>query len=120
MDTRLSQKKLLLQYQKLKKSLLSLGLIQQGTIIPRIIPKIISKKNKKPRPYGPYFQWTRKINGKTVTVNLTSSQAKCYGNAIEEYKKLKRILEEMMSLSQTILDSTTKSVIRRKSRKNIS
>jgi ribosomal protein S4 len=102
------------KYQKLKESLIKIGLIQQGTILPRTIQKKTTKEQYKMKTYGPYNQWTRKIKGKTVTNNLTSSQAETYHKAIDEYKKLKNILSEMMELSTKILDDTTESVIKRK------
>jgi hypothetical protein len=102
------------KYQKLKESLMQIGLIQQGTILPRTIHKKTTKEKGKIKTYGPYHQWTRKIKGKTVTNNLTSSQADTYIKAIEEYKKMKNILNEMMELSTKILDHTTESVVKRK------
>lgn len=33
-----------------------------------------------PQPHGPYWQWTAKINGKTVTPRLTDPEAALYQN----------------------------------------
>lgn len=99
------------KYQKLKDVLMEIGPIQQGTILPRTIQKKTTKEQGKMKTYGPYHQWTRKIKGKTVTNNLTPFQAETYNKAIDEYKKLKNILKEMMELSSKILDNTTKDVI---------
>jgi len=49
-------------------------LILQGTITERTIEAGDDKKII----YGPYYQWTRKISQKTVTVNLSPSQVKLY------------------------------------------
>ena len=106
--------KMIKKYQKLKEALMEIGPIQQGTILPRTIQKKTTKEQGEMKTYGPYFQWTRKVKGKTITNNLTSSQAETYNKAIDEYKKLKNILNEMMELSSKILDNTTQSVIKRK------
>jgi len=64
--------------------------------------------------YGPYYQWTWKRNAKTVTVNLSASQAKTYQKAIDNHRKLEEILQEMRELSLAILDKTTRGVRKRK------
>ena len=66
------------------------------------------------KEYGPYYQWTRKMGGKTVTVNLTADQARVYEHAIREDRKLRRILERMRMISLHILAATTVGVMRRK------
>ena len=49
--------------------------------------------------HGPYFIWTRKVNGKTVTKTLNKNQAAAVKIAIKEMKKLKFIIERWKSLS---------------------
>jgi hypothetical protein len=118
MDEKKSVEALLKEYEKLKKSFLDIGLVQQGTILPRTIQKEHPKKKEKIKTYGPYYQWTKKIKGRTVTNNLTPSQAKTYEKAIKEYRKFKNILSEMMAISSKILEKTTTSVAKRKSKEN--
>lgn len=43
--------------------------------------------------HGPYYIWTRKENGKTVTKSLTASQAKFCKKAISNMQKLKTQIE---------------------------
>jgi len=114
MNDEKSAQNMIKKYHKLKGSLSEIGFIQQGTILQRTIQKKTNEKQSKIKTYGPYYQWTRKINGKTITNNLTSSQAETYNKAIEEYKKMKNILNNMIELSSKILDKTTDSVIKRK------
>lgn len=68
------------------------------------------------KTYGPYYQCTFKRAGKTVTVNLTPSQAKVYQRAIANHRKLEDILENMRTLSRDILEHTTKGVRKRNPR----
>ena len=71
-------------------------------------------KPEEKKTYGPYFQWTWKRDGKTVTVNLSASQAKAYQRAIDNHRKLEEILHEIRELSLDILEETTRGVRKRK------
>lgn len=97
-------------YKALAARLNNLGLILQGTITERTIIPLDGKA----KSYGPYYQWTRKIRAKTVTVNLSSSQVKKYQAAIDANRMLEKTVQEMRSLSQKICDATTAGVKRRK------
>ena len=52
-----------------------------------------------PQLHGPYYQWTRKVRGKTVTVRLTEQQAERVRHWIENGRQLDRIVVEMETLS---------------------
>lgn len=107
--------KLKRRYQRLASKLAGTGLILQGTITERIIKGEKNKEGEK--IYGPYYQWTFKREGKTVTVNLTSKQAKAYQKAIGNQRNLEKTAKEMRVLSEQILEAETQAVKRRKSRK---
>lgn len=49
--------------------------------------------------HGPYFIWTRKVKGKTVTKTLNKNQAAAVKIAIKEMKELKFIIERWKILS---------------------
>jgi len=55
-----------------------MGLVLQGTITPRSIPRPDPDAPDRIKIDGPYYQWTFKQAGKTVTVNLTAAQARVY------------------------------------------
>ncbi len=93
-----------------------LGLVLQGTITQRTIERESPEEPGKCRTYGPYYQWTYKQQGKTVTVNLTEAQATIYQEAIDEHRKLEKLLEDLRATSRWILDATTPGVARRKPR----
>lgn len=48
-----------------------------------------------PQPHGPYYQWTGKIDGKTVTRRLTEAQADRYQEWITNDRKLRALIAEM-------------------------
>ncbi len=43
--------------------------------------------------HGPYYIWTRKENGKTITKSLTKDQFKMCKKAISNMKRLQRYIE---------------------------
>ncbi len=54
------------------------------------------------RLHGPYHQWTRKIDGKTVTVNLTDEQAARYRPWFANAQALRALVSELEELSLRI------------------
>jgi hypothetical protein len=104
------------RYRRLAERLGRLDLVLQGTITERTIVRDDPKRPGGKRDYGPYYQWTWKKKGKTVTVNLSKSQSKVYQNAIDNHRNLEAILNELRSLSLAILEATTEGVKKRKDR----
>jgi len=106
-------------YKKLRKSLAGLGLVAQGTITPRLITKPDPSDRRKKKSYGPYYQWTMKTKGRTVTINLSPSQAREFKKAIANNKKLENTLSQMRELSLQILNASTVGVPRRVKRSDL-
>lgn len=95
------------KFNELRKNLGKMGYIVQGTLTERY-------QNYMGKKVGPYYQWTFKKNGKTVTVNLSKEQAALFREAISNYKELKKILSDMKSLSRQILEESAPGVHKRK------
>ena len=95
----------------LAKRLGQTGCVLVGTIRPRWLPLRDGRTHKR---LGPYFQWTFKERGKTVTVNLAASQVTAFQQAIDRHRKAEELLAEMRALSRLYLDVTTEGVKRRK------
>ena len=55
------------------------------------------------RWHGPYAEWTRKINGKTVTRRLTPAQLAAYQPLFDNAKKLRALLAELQDLTMQII-----------------
>lgn len=102
------------RYARLTARLAKLGPVLQGTITERTMVRGDPERPGKEKTYGPYYQWTFKRAAKTVTVNLSRSQAKTYQRAIDNHRKLEVITQEMRALSLTILEEKTQGVKRRK------
>jgi hypothetical protein len=111
---RKSQPDLKKRYAQLVDQLGRIGLLLPGTITERRIVGQASKKQIDRKKYGPYYQWTRKVNGKTVTVNLSETQVDSFQKAVDNNRKFEQILGEMRQISIQQLENTTQSVKRRK------
>ena len=98
------------RYATLAKQLGATRLIVQGTITERTI----RKKGGGANVLGPYYQWTFKREGKTVTINLSKAQTKQFQKAIDDNRKAEATLKKMRELSREILEASTKGVARRK------
>jgi hypothetical protein len=95
------------RFRRLAKELSDVGWILHGTVCPRLL-----RRNN--RTLGPYYQWTFKKEGKTVTVNLSRPQVKLWRRAFRQQRKVERLLDEMRSLSRDFLEATTPGVKRLK------
>jgi hypothetical protein len=107
------------EYARLKNTLLSLGPVLQGTIISRTIRREDPRKPGQMKDYGPYYQWTRKREGKTAIQNLSASQSKSYAKAIREHRRLEAILGKMREISFKMLGLTTESVAKRRRKEEL-
>ncbi len=54
------------------------------------------------RLHGPYHQWTRKIDGKTVTINLTDEQAARYAPWFTNAQALRKLISDLEELTLRI------------------
>jgi hypothetical protein len=48
-----------------------------------------------PTPHGPYWQWTAKVNGKTVTKRLTAKEAQLYQEWISNDRRIRALLDQV-------------------------
>jgi hypothetical protein len=86
------------RYEQLKKELLGLGRICQGSLLHT-------------PPHA--WRWTRKVHAKTVTVALSEPQAELYRQAIANHRRLEQVLSQMRELSQKVLLGSVPGVRRR-------
>jgi hypothetical protein len=82
------------------------GFALPGTLIERMMrcgkPNCACKADP-PRLHGPYHQWSRKVKGKTVTINLTDEQLARYGSWFDNDQSLHRALSDLEELSLRIV-----------------
>lgn len=92
------------QYQRLCARLARTGYISQGSVLDR--------STLQPPRSG--YQWTRKLDQKTITVALSPQQFRFLRQAINNRRRLQRTIEEMEKLSRRILLETVPDTSRRK------
>ena len=98
-------------YQELQRALSQVGYFRRGTLLKRFMPcgkPGCACQASPPRLHGPYYQWTRKVDGKTVTVRLTLEQAQLLAAWIDNGRQLDRIVAQMERLSLRATDRLLK------------
>jgi virulence-associated protein VapD len=90
-------------YRQLQRQLARLGYVSQGSVFERT-----------PGQQGSRYVWTRKVQSKTVTVALSHEQYQWLRQAVNNQRKLERIVNQMQTLSRQILFETVPGVVRRK------
>jgi|BarGraNGADG00212_2_1021979.scaffolds.fasta_scaffold48814_2 hypothetical protein len=91
------------RYADLARSLGQIGFIAQGSLTRRL-----THCNKPgcrcggvpPRLHGPYWQWTAKVAGRTVTRRLSDAEAARYTEWIANDRQLHRTVEQMREVAE--------------------
>jgi len=97
----------------LKTELAELGYIRRGTVLRRFMPCGKSGcrcHDDPPQLHGPYYEWTRKVKGKTVSVRLTPEQAQLLEEWIANARRLDEIIAEMERLSTRMTEPLLRAV----------
>lgn len=87
------------------------GYVLQGSLVRRYLRWSNAGAKK---TYGPYYLWTRKIGGRTVTKALSAQQAKLIGEALQNNRTLESQLAELRNLSEHIIFAISCGVPKRK------
>ena len=86
------------RYRELAAQLATIGLIHSGSVTrryTRCATPGCKCHAEPPQPHGPYYQWTAKNNGKTVTRRLTENEAKLYQEWIANDRQLRQPIQQM-------------------------
>jgi hypothetical protein len=88
--------------------LASLGLALPGTLIERHTrcgkPRCRCHADP-PVLHGPYWQWTRKLNGKTITRLVPGDQLDDYRQWLDNHSRLRALVAELEALTLDIADA---------------
>ena len=94
------------RFRQAQQELRQLDYFLKGTVLKRMMkcghPQCACHRDPTQR-HGPYFEWTYKVNGKTVNVKLSPQAAPIYLAATKQNRKLKAVLARMERLSRTAL-----------------
>ena len=90
------------RYRELAAQLAEIGLISSGSITRRYTvcgtPGCRCHADP-PQRHGPYYQWTAKENGKTVTRRLSASEAKLYQEWIANDRRMRHLIAQMRQVA---------------------
>jgi hypothetical protein len=88
--------------QSIARQLAAIGFALPGSVVRRKVrcgKRGCRCKAPDPQLHGPYIQWTRKIEGKTVTRLLTAEQAERFQPWFDNARKLRELVAELEALS---------------------
>lgn len=89
-------------HRALARQIADIGLLHGGSLLRRYTrcanPRCRCQADP-PRRHGPYWQWTAKVDGKTVTRRLNERQAAQYAEWIANDRELTRLVTEMRRVS---------------------
>lgn len=57
-----------------------------------------------PVPHGPYFQWTRKVEQKTVGKWLSPEQGHDYRNWIDNRRRIRELVTRLEEIGESVLE----------------
>lgn len=90
------------RYRELLAEITQIGFIRAGSVAPRF--NYCGKPNCRchadpPQPHGPYWQWTAKVDGKTVNRRLSAREAQLYQEWIGNDRKLRTLIDELREVA---------------------
>jgi len=99
-----------MEYEELQRTLSAIKYICTGSVMVlfrKCGKKSCSCQNDKDSEHGPYYVWTRKVEGKTVTRALSSQQAEQCMEYIENLREIEPVLDRMKILSAELIELET-------------
>ena len=90
------------RYHEIAERIADLGFISAGSITSRYTRCATANcrcRADPPQPHGPYWQWTAKVNGKTVTRRLSPAQARLYQQWIDNDRELRSLIAQMRDIA---------------------
>ena len=90
------------RYGELAAELAAIGLIHSGSITRRYTTcgsAGCKCHAEPPQPHGPYYQWSAKVNNKTVTRRLSQGEAELYQEWIDNDRRMRRLIAQMRQVA---------------------
>ena len=86
------------RYRELTRAVADVGLVQGGSLVRRYTrctnPNCRCRADP-PRPHGPYWQWSTKVDGKTVSRRLSEREAALYAEWTENDRRLRQLISQI-------------------------
>jgi hypothetical protein len=102
------------RYRQLAAQLAEVGFISSGTVTRRYTrcgTAGCKCHDDPPQPHGPYYQWTAKVDGKTVTRRLTAQEATLYKEWIANDRRMRKLIQQMRQLAAKAGELKIKEVV---------
>jgi hypothetical protein len=96
------------RFEALKRQIVDIGLIRRGSLIRRFMPcgkPGCRCQAEPPQLHGPYYQWTQKVGGKTVTVRIRPGEARFLAEWIQNGRRLNRVVGELERISYRVTEN---------------
>lgn len=90
------------RYEELKRQVTKLPPVRRGSVVRRFMPcgkPGCRCQARPPQLHGPYYQWTRKVQGRTVTTRIDRNQAKLLREWIQNGRRLDRLVRQIEQVS---------------------
>lgn len=95
------------RYEALKRDLADVALIRRGSLVRRLMPcgkPGCRCQARPPQLHGPYYQWTRKVRGKTITARVSEVEARLIEEWIGNGRRLDKIVGELERVSYRLTE----------------
>jgi hypothetical protein len=91
------------RYRRLAAQLAEIGFISSGSVTRRYTrcgTPGCKCHSDPPKPHGPYYQWTTKVNNKTVTRRISAEEAKLYQEWIANDRRMRQLIQQMRVVAE--------------------
>lgn len=99
------------QFQALRAELGELGFFCKGTVLARRMrcgKAACACQSDPTQRHGPYFGWSRKVEGKTISLHLKPEEAEVYQEGTAQWRRLRKLLGRMETLSERAIERKAK------------
>lgn len=90
------------RYRDLAQRIADVGFISAGSLTHRYTRCASPNcrcRAQPPQPHGPYWQWSAKVNGKTITRRLSPAEADLYQQWIDNDRELRSLIDQMRDIA---------------------
>lgn len=94
------------RFESLKQEIVQLDYFCKGTVLKRMMKcghKQCACHRDPAKRHGPYFECTYNVQNKTVNLRLSPTAAPLYRATLQQYRRLRSLLEQMERLSRQAL-----------------
>jgi hypothetical protein len=99
------------QFEALRAEVATLGFFCKGTVLARRMrcgKATCACQSDPAQRHGPYFEWSHKVKGKTVSLHLQPEEARVYQEGTAQWRQLRTLLGRMENLSRRAIQRKAK------------